>query len=238
MEKNVFDVIKRLCGYLYLNNNSTQEERENFPMLEPFMLGYCFDIMANLPTEVIKRDDIVELIYTLFNNYRYTVRFNDIVPINIMDLFICFSENMLSDERIYNFLTSPEKKILFNCVKFYVKNKVCYVKVMQLLINIFDVKNLDEIENVKNETKEYRNRNMDELNYDKENINNNDANDVKENNLKPKINNVKQYMQKYYYSSGNNNYNYNNKLVQKEDQIVEENNELAEFLICAAKYTK
>ena len=151
MEKNVFDVIKRLCGYLYLNNNSTQEERENFPMLEPFMLGYCFEIMTNLALEVIKRDDIMELICTLFNNYRYTVRFNDIVPINIMDLFICFSENMLSDERIYNFLTSPEKKILFNCIKFYVKNKVCYVKVMQLLINIFDVKNLDEIENVKNE---------------------------------------------------------------------------------------
>ena len=151
-DKNVFDVIKRLCGYLYLNNNSTQEERANFPMLEPFMLGYCFEIMTNLALEVIKRDDIMELIYTLFKNYRYTVRFNDIVPVNIIELFIRFSENMLCDERIYNFLTSPEKNILFTCIKFYVKNKVCYAKIIQLLVNVFEVKNFDEFEKIKNET--------------------------------------------------------------------------------------
>ena len=108
--------------------------------------------MTNLALEVIKRDDIMELIYTLFKNYRYTVRFNDIVPVNIIELFIRFSENMLCDERIYNFLTSPEKNILFTCIKFYVKNKVCYAKIIQLLVNVFEVKNFDEFEKIKNET--------------------------------------------------------------------------------------
>jgi len=149
--KNVFDVIKRLCGYLYLNNNSTQEERENFRMLEPFMLGYCFEIMTNLSLEVIKRDDIIDLIFILFKNYRYTARFNEIVPGNIMDLFVSFSENIFKDERIYKFLTSKERKIIPFCIKYYSKNKVCYVKVMQLLVNIFDFINFDELENVKNE---------------------------------------------------------------------------------------
>ena len=148
--KNIFDVIKRLCGYLYLKSDSTQEERENFPMLEPFMLGYCFDIMLNLSLEVIKRDDIIDLIYTIFKNYRYTAKYSE-VPGKIIDLFVGFSENIFKDERMFKFLASTERKILSFCVIFYVKNKICYPKVMQLLINIFDVVNFDEIVNVKNE---------------------------------------------------------------------------------------
>lgn len=150
-QKTIFDVIKKLCAYLYLNQNSTKEERENTPMLEPFMLGYCFDIMANLPTEVIKRDDIVELIYTLFKNYRKTVKFNDAVPDCIMNLFVSFSENIMKSEKIYQFIFSPEKEILPFCIKFYVNSKNCFPKVMTVLINVFEVKNFDEINDIKNE---------------------------------------------------------------------------------------
>ncbi len=148
--KNIFDVIKRLCGYVYLNNNSSQEDRINFIPIEPFMLGYCFEIMANLALEVIKRDDIIDLIMIFFKNYRYTVKYNFDVPIIILDLLLSFSENIYNDERIYKFMLSPEKNILYICTKFYAKSDVCSVKVMQILINIFEVKNFDDIEKVKN----------------------------------------------------------------------------------------
>ena len=146
---NIFDVIKKLCGYLYLNQNSTNEERENYPTLEPFMLGYCFEIMTNLSTELIKRDDIVELVYTLFKNFKFTVKYSDIVPVNIMDLLVSLSENITKDEKIYNFIFSPERNIIYDCVKCYVKNNDCYSRVLQFLINIFEVKNFDDNEKVK-----------------------------------------------------------------------------------------
>ena len=146
---NIFDVIKKLCGYLYLNQNSTNEERENYPTLEPFMLGYCFEIMTNLSTELIKRDDIVELVYTLFKNFKFTVKYSDIVPVNIMDLLVSLSENITKDEKIYNFIFSPERNIIYDCVKCYVKNNDCYIRVLQFLINIFEVKNFDDNEKVK-----------------------------------------------------------------------------------------
>ena len=146
---NIFDVIKRLCGYLYLTKDSTQEERDNFPMLEPFMLGYCFEIMANLCLEVIKRNDIIVLIYKLFKDYRFHVRYSETVPINIMKLFVSFSENIDKDKNISDFIFSPDNNIIFICYKYYVKNDACYVKVMQFLLNIFEVKNFDEIEKIK-----------------------------------------------------------------------------------------
>ena len=146
---NIFDVIKKLCGYLYLNQNSTNEERENYPTLEPFMLGYCFEIMTNLSTELIKRDDIVELVYTLFKNFKFTVKYSDIVPVNIMDLLVSLSENITKDEKIYNFIFSPERNIIYDCVKCYVKNNDCYSRVLQFLINIFEVKNFGDNEKVK-----------------------------------------------------------------------------------------
>ena len=146
---NIFDVIKKLCGYLYLNQNSTNEERENYPTLEPFMLGYCFEIMTNLSTELIKRDDIVELVYTLFKNFKFTVKYSDIVPVNIMDLLVSLSENITKDEKIYNFIFSPERNIIYDCVKCYVKNNDCYIRVLQFLINIFEVKNFGDNEKVK-----------------------------------------------------------------------------------------
>ena len=146
---NIFDVIKKLCGYLYLNQNSTQEERDNFPMLEPFMLGYCFQIMTNISTEVIKRDDIVELVYILFKNYKFTVKFSDEVPNYIMNLLVSLSENLMKDEKIYNFILSPERDIIFICINSYAKSNKCYVKVLQLLINIFEVKNFNDDEKVK-----------------------------------------------------------------------------------------
>ena len=149
-QKNIFDVIKKLCGYLYLNKNSTKEERDNNPMLEPFMLGYCFDIMANLATEVIKRDDIVDLIYTLFKNYRYNARFNDEVPFSIVNLLVSFTENITKSEKIYQFIFSTEKQILPFCIKFYTKSKKCFPKVLDILINVFEVKNFDEINEIKN----------------------------------------------------------------------------------------
>ena len=146
---NIFDVIKKLCGYLYLNQNSTNEERENYPTLEPFMLGYCFEIMTNLSTELIKRDDIVELVYTLFKNFKFTVKYSDIVPVNIMDLLVSLSENITKDEKIYNFIFSPERNIIYDCVKCYVKNNDCYIRVLQFLVNIFEVKNFGDNEKVK-----------------------------------------------------------------------------------------
>ena len=146
---NIFDVIKKLCGYLYLNQNSTNEERENYPTLEPFMLGYCFEIMTNLSTELIKRDDIVELVYTLFKNFKFTVKYSDIVPVNIMDLLVSLSENITKDEKIYNFIFSPERNIIYDCVKCYVKNNDCYIRVLQFLVNIFEVKNFSDNEKVK-----------------------------------------------------------------------------------------
>ena len=146
---NIFDVIKKLCGYLFLNQNSTNEERENYPTLEPFMLGYCFEIMTNLSTELIKRDDIVELVYTLFKNFKFTVKYSDIVPVNIMDLLVSLSENITKDEKIYNFIFSPERNIIYDCVKCYVKNNDCYIRVLQFLVNIFEVKNFSDNEKVK-----------------------------------------------------------------------------------------
>ena len=146
---NIFYVIKQLCGYLYLNQNSTNEERENYPTLEPFMLGYCFEIMTNLSTELIKRDDIVELVYTLFKNFKFTVKYSDIVPVNIMDLLVSLSENITKDEKIYNFIFSPERNIIYDCVKCYVKNNDCYIRVLQFLVNIFEVKNFSDNEKVK-----------------------------------------------------------------------------------------
>ena len=68
-----------------------------------------------------------------------------------MDLLVRFSENIYNDERIYKFMILPERNILFYCIKFYAKSNTCFVKVMQILINIFEVKNFDDIENIKNE---------------------------------------------------------------------------------------
>ena len=118
-------------------------------MLEPFMLGYCFQIMTNISTEVIKRDDIVELVYILFKNYKFTVKFSDEVPNYIMNLLVSLSENLMKDEKIYNFILSPERDIIFICINSYAKSNNCYVKVLQLLINIFEVKNFNDNEKVK-----------------------------------------------------------------------------------------
>ena len=145
---NIFDVIKRLCGYLYLNNNSTQEERENFPTLEPFMLAYCFEILKNLALEVVKRKDILDLVYLLFNNYIATVRFNDLVPKAIMDLLITFAENLSKEPKLPEFIFSPQRNIINKCVRSYVRNDECYVRVNQFLINIFEYKNFEEIPNI------------------------------------------------------------------------------------------
>lgn len=146
--RTIFDVIKRLCGYLYLNQNSTKEERDNFPMLEPFMLGYCFEIMSNMPLEVAKRDDIMALISTLFYNYRTSIGSSD-VPINIMDLMVSFSENVGNDQNIAKLLLSPGSKVIVTCIKIYIRNKICYVKVLQFLINIFEFNNFNQLDNVK-----------------------------------------------------------------------------------------
>ena len=136
---NIFDV----CRYIYLNLNSTREERDNFPMLEPFMLGCFFLKMTIISTGVIEREDIVELIYTLFKNYKFTNKFSDEVPNNIMNLLVSLSENLKKDEKIYNFIFSLERDIIFICIKYYTKNNTCYVKILQLLNNIFKIKNLN-----------------------------------------------------------------------------------------------
>ena len=99
--------------------------------------------MTIISTGVIEREDIVELIYTLFKNYKFTNKFSDEVPNNIMNLLVSLSENLKKDEKIYNFIFSLERDIIFICIKYYTKNNTCYVKILQLLNNIFKIKNLN-----------------------------------------------------------------------------------------------
>ena len=77
------------------------------------------------------------MIYKLFKDYRFHVRYSETVPINIMKLFVSFSENIDKDKNISDFIFSPDNNIIFICYKYYVKNDACYVKVMQFLLNIF-----------------------------------------------------------------------------------------------------
>ena len=76
------------------------------------------------------------------------MKYSDTVPVNIMNLLVSLSENITKDERIYNFIFSKERNIIYDCVKCYVKNNDCYVRVLQFLVNIFEVKNFGDNEKV------------------------------------------------------------------------------------------
>ena len=143
----IFDVIKKLFGYIYLDNNSTDEDRLNNPNLDSLFISYCFEIMTNLIIETVNHKDIMDLIYKIFRNYRGTVSKSEEVPLTIMGFFLKLSEN-LNIKEVYNFIFDPKKTIINDCIKFYVRNNKCYVLVMQFLINIFEFKNFNEIEKV------------------------------------------------------------------------------------------
>ena len=145
----IFDVIKKICGFMYLNNNSTDEERANYPVVEPIFINYCLKIITNLLKETINHEDIMNLVLKFFMDYRGYTRISDIVPTPLMEFLVKLSENMNKDKKIYDFILSTKNNIINNCIKFYVRNNNCYILVLQFLINIFEVKNYDEIENVK-----------------------------------------------------------------------------------------
>ena len=145
----IFDVIKKICGFMYLNNNSTDEERDNSPVIEPIFINYCLKIIINLIKETINHQDMMDLFFKFFMDYRGYTRKSDIVPIPIMEFLVKLSENMNKEKKIYDFILSTKNNFINNCIKFYVRNNSCYVLVMQFLINIFEVINFDEIENVK-----------------------------------------------------------------------------------------
>lgn len=145
----IFDVIKKICGFMYLNNNSTDEERANYPVVEPIFINYCLKIITNLIKETINHEDIMNLFFKFFMDYRGYTKISDIVPAPIMEFLVKLSEEMNNNKKIYDFILSTKNNIINNCIKFYVRNNSCYILVMQFLINIFEVKNFDNIENVK-----------------------------------------------------------------------------------------
>jgi hypothetical protein len=145
----IFDVIKKICGFMYLNNNSTDEERANYPVIEPIFISYCLQILINLIKETINHEDMMSLFLKFFKDYRGYTRASDIVPTPIMEFLVKLSENMEKDKKMYDFILSTKNNIINDCIKFYVRNNSCYILVMQFLINIFDVINFNEIENVK-----------------------------------------------------------------------------------------
>ena len=147
--KSIFDIIKRVCGFAFLNNDSTDEERENNPVLEPIFINYCIKILTNLIRETINHEDIMNLMYKFFMEYRGFVRQSETVPIPLMEFLVRLSLGINFSQKIYDFILSPKNNIINNCMKFYVRNDHCYILVMQFLINIFEAKNFNEIENVK-----------------------------------------------------------------------------------------
>ena len=144
--KCIFDVIKYLCGFIYLNSKSTDEDRKNNPVLEPIFISYCFNIMENLIKEVINHDDILNLITIFFKNYRSSVKYSELVPLSIMKLILKISENLNKDKKAKDFIFS--QSIINDCIKFYVRNNKCHVLVMEFLLNVFEEKNFIDIEKI------------------------------------------------------------------------------------------
>ena len=144
--KCIFDVIKYLCGFIYLNNNSTDDDRMNNPILEPAFISYCFNIMENIIKVVINHDDILNLILIFFKNYRSSVKYTELVPLSIMKLILKLSENLNKDKKVKDFIFT--QNIINDCIKFYVRNNKCYALVMEFLLNVFEVKNFIDIGNI------------------------------------------------------------------------------------------
>ena len=83
-DRNIFDVIKKLCGYIFLDNNSTKEDRENYPVLDSIFTNYCITILINMVNEAINHCYIMNLIYKLFMDYRDYVKTSGQVPLSII----------------------------------------------------------------------------------------------------------------------------------------------------------
>ena len=146
--KSIYDVIKRICGFAFLNNNSTDEERENNPVLEPIFISYCIKILTNLAKESINQEVIMNLMYKFFMEYRGFVRTTEVVPVPIMEFFVKLSEYINDNKKIYDFFLLTNNNIINNSMKFYVRNNKCYILVMQFLINIFEAKNFEEVQSI------------------------------------------------------------------------------------------
>ena len=144
--KTIFDMIKYFCGYIYLNNNSTDEDRENNPVLDPFFIDYCLSLLRNLMKEAINHDDMMNLLLIFFKNYRSSVKYSEIVPESIMKCILKLSENLNNNQKVYDFIFS--QNIINDCIKFYVRNNECYALVLGFLVNVFEVKNFSDIENI------------------------------------------------------------------------------------------
>jgi hypothetical protein len=145
---SIFDVMKRLFGYIYLNNDSTDEDRINNPSLDSLFIYYCLIIIANLIKEAINNDDITNLILLNFKKYRSSVQFTEEVPNGIMTVLLKISENLEGNQKMADFIFCSKNNIINDCIKFYVRNNKCYELVMQFLLNIFEYKNYYKIENV------------------------------------------------------------------------------------------
>ena len=146
--KCIFDVIKKLFGYIYLDNYSTEEDRKNNPILDSIFIKYCLEIMTNLIKETINNDDMINLFLLLFKNHRSTVRYAEQVPLGIMEFLLKLSENIDNNKKAGDVIFSTQNNIINDCIKFYVRNNKCYVLVMQFLLNIFEFKDFNDIENV------------------------------------------------------------------------------------------
>lgn len=146
--KCIFDVIKKLFGYIYLDNYSTEEDRKNNPILDSIFIKYCLEIMTNLIKETINNDDMINLFLLLFKNHRSTVRYAEQVPLGIMEFLLKLSENIDNNKKTCDVIFSTQNNIINDCIKFYVRNNKCYVLVMQFLLNIFEFKDFNDIENV------------------------------------------------------------------------------------------
>ncbi len=145
---SIFDIIKKLFGYIYLNNDSTDEDRANNPALEYNFIYDCFIIMANIIKEAINNDEINNLILIIFKRYRSSVKYSELVPEGIMEVLVKISENLENNQKMCDFIFCPKNSIINDCIKFYVRNNQCYMLVMQMLLNIFEFKNYNEIEGV------------------------------------------------------------------------------------------
>ena len=91
----------------------------------------------------------MNLILIIFKRYRGSVKSSNFVPEGIMEVLIKISENLGNNQKMCDFIFSPKNNIINDCIKFFVRNNKCYVLVMQFLLNIFEYKNYNEIENIK-----------------------------------------------------------------------------------------
>lgn len=138
---NLFDVILKIFKYALLDNNSSNEDRENNPTLEPIIISYFFNAISNLIEKAILHEKIFNLMIIFFYNYRANIRRAEFVPKSIMRFIKQLPKFSKNNINIYYIIYEDKRNLINNCLKFYVRTNECYIEVMEFLVNIFEVEN-------------------------------------------------------------------------------------------------